>query len=217
MKKSALSLILILITTLVHGQVPQKVNYQAVARDLAGNPLVSTPVNLTFDILQGSSSGASVYRETHNGTINTNQFGLFTAEIGGGTPTLGTFAGINWSASIYYLQITVNGDVMPASQLLSVPYALHAGTASTGTPGVNGINCWDLNGNGVNDPIEDVNSDGSFNALDCKGDSGLAGVPGTNGLGINWQGSATTNPSTPNANDAYYNSIDGISYIYTME
>ncbi|PCI94374.1 MAG: hypothetical protein COB15_14365 [Flavobacteriales bacterium] len=218
MKKSALSLVLILMTTLVYSQVPQKVNYQAVARDLAGNPLVSTPVNVTFDILQGSSSGVVVYSETHAG-ITTNAFGLFTAVIGGGTAnapfTTANFASISWSGNLQFLQITVNGDVMPATQLLSVPYALHAGTATSGTPGANGIHCWDLNGNGVGDlGSEDLNSDGSVNVLDCKGDSGIAGVPGTNGLGINWQGSATSNPSTPNANDAYYNSTDGVSYIY---
>ena len=40
--------------------------------------------HITFDILQGSASGTAVYTETHNGIINTNAFGLFTAEIGGG-------------------------------------------------------------------------------------------------------------------------------------
>ena len=30
-----------------------------------------------------------------------------------------------------------------------------------------GINCWDTNGDGVNDSTEDINSDGIWNALDC--------------------------------------------------
>ncbi|RME37262.1 MAG: hypothetical protein D6788_09850, partial [Planctomycetota bacterium] len=42
------------------------------------------------------------------------------------------------------------------------------------TPSGGGINCWDLNGNGVNDPEEDVNNDGAFNALDCV--AGAAGL-----------------------------------------
>lgn len=60
--------------------------------------------------------------------------------------------------------------------------------------GTNGINCWDLNGNGVNDPSEDVNNDNAFNALDCQGsfqpnqapvvDAGLdQGITGTAGCG----------------------------------
>ena len=32
-----------------------------------------------------------------------------------------------------------------------------------------GINCWDLNGNGIKDPEEDINGDGLHDALDCRG------------------------------------------------
>lgn len=38
-----------------------------------------------------------------------------------------------------------------------------------GADGAPGINCWDTNGNGLNDPAEDSNSDGLFNTLDCAG------------------------------------------------
>ncbi|WP_445381220.1 DUF7151 family protein [Robiginitalea sp. IMCC43444] len=41
-----------------------------------------------------------------------------------------------------------------------------------GQNGSDGINCWDTNGNGVNDPSEDVNGDGEYNGLDCQGESG---------------------------------------------
>ena len=39
----------------------------------------------------------------------------------------------------------------------------------TGPTWSDGINCWDLNGNGVGDLREDVNGDGNYNALDCQG------------------------------------------------
>jgi len=48
-----------------------------------------------------------------------------------------------------------------------------------GPPGANGINCWDLNGNGRNDPGEDVNGDGKWDAKDCKGPKGDPGPPGS--------------------------------------
>lgn len=48
-------------------------------------------------------------------------------------------------------------------------------------PGADGINCWDLNGNDVDDPEEDVNGDGSFDALDCQGPQGVPGEPGAQG------------------------------------
>jgi hypothetical protein len=178
----------------VFSQSPDLINYQAVARDLSGNPLVSTPVNVTYDIRQSSSSGPVVYSETHS--LTTNQFGLFTAQIGGGTPVSGTFAGINWSTGLYYLQVTVNGDVMPATQLLSVPYALHANTATSGTPGANGHNSLTnvtVESPGTNCPnggqlIEvgvDDDDDGVLQPLEvdltyylCNGDTGAVGPTG---------------------------------------
>ena len=42
-------------------------------------------------------------------------------------------------------------------------------TGSTGVTGQDGVACWDLNGDGIQDPSEDVNGDGNFNALDCQG------------------------------------------------
>lgn len=50
------------------------------------------------------------------------------------------------------------------------------------TAPVNGVNCWDLNGNLVNDPSEDINGDGLFNTLDCQGPVGPQGPQGPQGL-----------------------------------
>ena len=59
-------------------------------------------------------------------------------------------------------------------QFMSVPYALYAESSGTpgpegpeGEPGNHGLNCWDVNSNGLNDVEEDTNNDGEFNALDC--------------------------------------------------
>ena len=41
------------------------------------------------------------------------------------------------------------------------------GPTGTGTDGDDGLACWDLNGNGVGDPAEDINGDGLFDAADC--------------------------------------------------
>ena len=59
-----------------------------------------------------------------------------------------------------------------------------------GTEGTDGINCWDLNGNHINDEEEDTNQDGEWTALDCQGQAGTdgeegspgsQGIPGTDG------------------------------------
>ena len=41
-------------------------------------------------------------------------------------------------------------------------------TGATGATGLAGINCWDLNGNRINDSSEDVNKDGVFDTKDCQ-------------------------------------------------
>lgn len=41
-----------------------------------------------------------------------------------------------------------------------------------GPQGPAGTPCWDVNGNGLADPDEDVNGDGRFDALDCQGPPG---------------------------------------------
>ncbi|GEM_PF-1057357 len=89
-----------------------------------------------------------------------------------------------------------------------------------GAPGEAGINCWDLNGNGVNDPEEDTNGDGEFNALDCQGPAGqdgqstqgAPGAPGADGAdGINcWDlnGNGVNDPEEDTNGDGEFNALD---------
>ena len=133
MFKSYLLLLLLFISVLLKAQTPEKINYQAVARDLDGAPLSGETVSIQFDIIQAS---VVVYSETQ--TLTTNQFGLFTAAIGGGTVVSGMFSAISWGNSATALQVTVNGDVMPSTQLLSVPYALYSKESLNGPMGAQG-------------------------------------------------------------------------------
>ncbi len=225
MKQLSLFIILFISGLMLKAQTPpEKINYQAVARDLSGNPLVNQTLTATYEIRQSSPTGTSVYTETHTG-IATNQFGLFTAEIGGGTPSVGTFAGINWGAGLYYLYVEVNGDPMGSSQLLSVPYALYAKQSANGPqglPGNNsisivtsepaGVNC--QNGGNKIDVGTDDNNDNILQALEidftyfvCNGDSGTAAgddwgnqVVATQGSNISGDGT-TANPLTVINND----------------
>ncbi|MFX8739597.1 hypothetical protein ABTM41_19750, partial [Acinetobacter baumannii] len=82
---------------LTYGQIPQQINYQAVARDASGHPLVNTPVKIRYIIHDGSATGTVNYIEQYD-SIVTNAFGLFTAPIGGGTPSAGTFSSVNWAS-----------------------------------------------------------------------------------------------------------------------
>ena len=128
-------------------QVPQKMSYQAVIRDGSTNLVTSHAVGMRIQILQTSEFGAAVYIETHSTTTNAN--GLVTLEIGSGNIVLGTFAGINWAAGPYFIKTETDPtggtsySITGTSQLLSVPYALHAKTVASYTetdPMVKAIN-----------------------------------------------------------------------------
>jgi len=50
-----------------------------------------------------------------------------------------------------------------------------------GPRGLQGLNCWDVNGNRINDIEEDRNGDGLYNNADCQGPQGFAGAKGATG------------------------------------
>ena len=120
----------VLLTATMWAQAPQKMSYQVVIRNATGH-LVTTQVGMKISILQGAESGAPVYVETQTPTPNVN--GLVSIEIGGGTPVIGTFSAIDWSAGPYFIKTETaltapltNYTITGSSQLLSVPYALYA-------------------------------------------------------------------------------------------
>jgi len=110
---------------LSQAQVPDATNYQALARDSNGAIMANQSISVTFIIHSGSAGGTIVYEEDHNST-NTSQFGLFSLQLGQGTPVTGTYAAINWGANSHWLEIAVNGASVGAQQLIAVPYALLA-------------------------------------------------------------------------------------------
>lgn len=124
------------------GQAPEKFNYQAVARDAAGELISNQTVSLQVSILDGSSTGTVEYTETHQ--ASTNAYGLFTLEIGTGTSS-DNFSDITWGDGDKFLQVEMDASggsnymMMGTSQLLSVPYALYAGNGSKWTANSNSI------------------------------------------------------------------------------
>ncbi len=118
----------------LHAQSPKGFNYQAVARDISGEILADQGVGLQIDILQGSIEGEAVYREVFFPV--TNEFGLINIVVGSGSVLYGNFEEIDWSQGPCFIQIHLDPDggsdfaEMGTSQLLSVPYALHASTSA---------------------------------------------------------------------------------------
>ena len=134
----------LLLTASVFSQVPQYLSYQAIVRKSDNVPDTSANIGMQISILQGSSAGKAVYVETQS--AKTNSIGLVTVEIGNGNAVSGKFSSINWAAGPYYILVQTdpeggsNYTISGTSQLLSVPYALYAGTSGSS-------NGWSLTGN----------------------------------------------------------------------
>ena len=115
-------------------QSPEKMSYQTVIRNSSDQLVTNQNVGMQISILQGSANGTAIYVERHFPTTNAN--GLATVEIGNGTVVSGNFTTIDWANGSYFIktETDLNGGasytITGTSQLLSVPYALHAKTAA---------------------------------------------------------------------------------------
>ena len=116
--------------------VPDGINYQAIARNAAGGVFVNQAVGVRITIIAGGVTGTAQYTETH--TATTNNFGLFSLKIGGGTPVTGNFNDITWNTTNQFVKIEIDptGGTsytnIGTNELLSVPYALYAETSGNG-------------------------------------------------------------------------------------
>ena len=151
MKRIVTLLTALVLTATAIAQTPNSMSYQAVVRD-ANNALVSNQaVGVQISILQGSATGIAVYVETQTPTSNAN--GLISLEIGKGTLVSGDFSTIDWGNGPFFIQTETdptggtNYSITGTSQLLSVPYALHAkvaesiagGISNEGAPSLQGV------------------------------------------------------------------------------
>jgi hypothetical protein len=131
MKKLFTILLAVFLTATVWAQSPNKMSYQAVIRNSSDALVTNTQIGLEVNIRQGTTSGTVVYTETQ--TPSTNANGLVSIEIGGGSG----FNTIDWANGPYFIETKTdpaggtNYTITGTSQLLSVPYALHAKTAES--------------------------------------------------------------------------------------
>lgn len=131
MKKLFAIIVAVLLTASVFGQAPAKMSYQAVIRNSSSALVTNAQVGIQISILQSPPRNITVYTETQTPTTNSN--GLVTIEIGGGPG----FDTINWANGAYDLKTEIdpsggtNYTIIGTSQLLCVPYALHAKTATS--------------------------------------------------------------------------------------
>ena len=117
----------------IWAQSPDQMSYQAIIRDADNHLVQDANITMRISILQGSATGTIEYLENHDATTNSN--GLVTVQIGTGTTT-DDFSSIDWATGPYFIKTETDPaggtdyTLVNTSQLLSVPYALHANTAN---------------------------------------------------------------------------------------
>ncbi len=210
MKVAYALLVFVLTCAVAMAQVPQQIPYQAVARNSTnGNVIPNQNISVRFTIHDQTAGGTTVYQETHH--VTTNQFGLFTASVGGGTAVTGTLAGVNWGTGSKFLQVEIDAaggssyTDMGTTQLNSVPYALFAAnsasggstgpTGPTGPAGANGAN----GANGTNGATGAAGAAGAQGATGATGPTGVGGgaTGATGPTGPTGAGGGATGPTGP--------------------
>ncbi|HPF04271.1 MAG TPA: fibrobacter succinogenes major paralogous domain-containing protein [Bacteroidales bacterium] len=113
-------------------QTPQGFNYQAIARDASGEPIINTPMPVRITIQADSLGTIVIWQELHS-TVTTNNFGLIPLVIGRGArqaaSTVENFSDIDWDSSPVFIKTEIDylgWKTMGVSRLWSVPYALMA-------------------------------------------------------------------------------------------
>ena len=141
--KPATLVTLLFVSFSILAQSPKQISYQAVIRDANNELLQNKALGVQISILKNSIEGDAIYIETH--TIVTNDNGLLTLSMGAGAIVSGDFQGLDWASGSHFIKIEVdpnggtNYTITHSSQLLSVPYALHANTADSLLGGLNEI------------------------------------------------------------------------------
>ncbi len=153
--------VFLLLSFSTFSQTPTSFQYQAVLRDASGGVLANQQVEIGVALLQGSVTGTEIFTETHS--VTTNNFGLANLQIGSVNTT--GMQNIDWSSGSYFIQISVDGVIMGTSQLLSVPYALHAKVAETVTGGIT-----------ETDPVYSGSEAANISATDITNLGNLSGV-----------------------------------------
>lgn len=133
-----LSYLLILSMNLANAQssqpIAQGINYQAVARNAEGQLLANQPIVLKIALSSKTGEQKEHYAEIHE--VRTDALGLFHIVIGRGKEVQGVLQEVPWSKEQIWLDIKLdpqgkrNFTLVNSAELMSVPYAFYATTAS---------------------------------------------------------------------------------------
>ena len=143
MKRLFYSVIVTLLFSLSAFAQNEGISFQGLARNAAGEVLVSQKISLRLSVLLDTESGAVAYAETRQ--VTTNPQGIFSLVIGDDKAlTKSTnFSSINWTPAPKFIKVEMDPNAgtsyvaMGTSRLQAVPFAFHAyGVDATNVKGV---------------------------------------------------------------------------------
>ena len=132
MKRLFYSVIVTLLFSLSAFAQNEGISFQGLARNAAGEVLVSQKISLRLSILLDTESGAVAYAETRQ--VTTNPQGIFSLVVGDDKAlTKSTnFSSINWTPAPKFIKVEMDPNAgtsyvaMGTSRLQAVPFAFHA-------------------------------------------------------------------------------------------
>ena len=174
MKYVATLLMLLICSVLIAQSVPFSINYQAIARDANGKPILNASIDIEISILQGSTNGNVIFSETHS--TQTNQFGLYMVLIGDGNSS-DDLSTIDWATDEYFIETRVSINNSPTlsstARLSSVPYAFLSQRAV--------IDQVDDNDNNPENEIQELSLNGNILSLSSANSIDLSDLVGATG------------------------------------
>ena len=155
---------LLLTSLFVGAQVlPSGINYQAVARNSKGQPMVNKDIDFKISLVAGNAQGKTLYEEVHS--VHTGEMGMFGVIVGQGKTLRGVFSEVPWSEHQIWMEVAIDENIsgnfvsLSSSKLMAVPYAFHAGTAdavvgeeASGRSDLGPSAFWKVNGNNMTFP-----------------------------------------------------------------
>lgn len=143
MKHFITSLSFVLMAFFTTAQAPDIMNYQAVARNNAGQALANQTIRVRLSVVKNA---VVQYSETRQ--VTTNALGLFNVQIGssGALSSTGSFANISWQSNaapgyVLKVELDINNSGlftdMGSQALVSVPYAFASKSADKATETIN--------------------------------------------------------------------------------
>ena len=135
MKKIFLTGIAVVLVNVILSQSPLSISFRSILRNADDQLVANSSIGVQFSIIQGSLNGTAIYVETQ--FLTSNNIGLISTDIGSGTVVSGSLVDIDWSNGPFFLKTETdllggsNYNISGTKELLSVPYAQHANSASS--------------------------------------------------------------------------------------